>query len=328
MGRTLKAGDAISEFILDREIGSGGFARVWRAVHKHLPGRVVAIKIPDNAEFVRQLAGEGRIQHRLDHPRIVRTLGLDLDADPPYFVMELVDGGSLRARLRRDGRLPCDEALRIFRHVLEALECAHGQGVLHLDVKPENILLDTGGDAKLSDFGLGRAVHATTESILVSGSLESRRDVAGTLAYMPREQREGRNVDARADLYAAGIVLFEMLTGERPEHGDVPSRLVPGLDARIDDIFGRCCARPDQRFSSARAVLDALAAPAGSGIGTPRTASPFAHCVLCGRRGPRDQRFCAFCGAESPVLDCPACGKPVARTDAFCVSCGKPLSGS
>jgi serine/threonine-protein kinase len=155
MARELKPGDTISEYVLEAEIGRGGFARVGRARHKHLSDNLVAVTVPDNPEFVRQLLVEGQAQHRLNHPSIVRTVGLDLDADPPYFIMEYVDGKSLRAILKESKRLDVRQSVRLFQEVLSGLDFAHRHGVLQLDVKPENILVGKDGHAKLRTSGSG-----------------------------------------------------------------------------------------------------------------------------------------------------------------------------
>jgi len=259
--REVKPGDRISEYVLDREVGRGGFGTVFRATHHALTGRVVAVKVALDAERGALLRHEGVLQDVVRHPHAVEVLGLDADHDPPYLVMEFIEGESLRERLARDGRLSVPEALRIGEEVLEALACAHARGILHLDLKPANVLLDRIGNAKLTDFGLGRARESERADLLVSGQLLSRTDgdLVGTLPYMAPEQKvPGREVDARADVYAFGILLFEMLTGARPEGGEVPSDRVPGLDVRIDAVFRRCYCPVERRFADGSAVLAAV----------------------------------------------------------------------
>ncbi len=258
MERTIGPGTIISEYVLEAEIGHGGSSRVFRGRHRQIPDRLVAIKIPHDGEAARTLLEEGRALSLLDHPRIVRMIGLDLDGDPPWAIMEYVDGESLRSRLSREVRLPAGDALAILRDVLEALAAAHARGVLHLDVKPENILLDRMGRARLSDFGFGRAASRPPGSVLLSTATDGEPAVGGTFGYMPREQLEGRAVDRRTDLYAAGVVLFEMVTGVRPEFGDAPSRLVPSVPPVVDRLFSQLCARIENRFDSAEAALRAL----------------------------------------------------------------------
>ncbi len=265
--KTLKPGDRVSEYVLEALVGRGGFGDVWRARHRVWHDRVVAIKIPRDPDLVRLLRSEGAIQHALDGPGIVRAIGLDADHDPPYLVMEFVEGESLRARLERERRLEPPAARRIGRAILEVLASAHERGFVHRDLKPENVLLERGtGAVKLTDFGLGKAVEGAAARLVLSGELGTEATeggvaeaISGTLAYMAPEQKEpGRAIDARADVYAFGILLFEMLTGARPEGGEVPSDLVAGLGPRVDDLFKRCYCRYEKRFEDAGAALAAL----------------------------------------------------------------------
>lgn len=259
--RDLRPGDRVSEYVLEERVGHGGFGDVWRARHHVWKDRLVAVKVPADAAKARVLKREGAIQEVVRHPNAVEVLGLDPEHDPPYLVMEFVDGESLRARLDRERRLAPADALTIARDVLSGLAAAHERGVVHRDLKPENVLLARGGPAKITDFGLGRMRDEERERLVLSGALDDTRDlgIEGTLAYMAPEQHEpGRPIDARADVYAFGILLFEMLTGARPEGGEAPSDLVAGLDPRIDAIFRRCYCRLEKRYKSGREALAAL----------------------------------------------------------------------
>ncbi len=267
-GTGLEPGQRVSEYILDELVGRGGFGEVWRGHHHVWRDRLVAVKVPLDREYVSKLRSEGILQHSVDSPHIVQTVGLDPEHDPPYLIMEWVEGESLRERIRREGRLAEAEALRIGREIAEALFEAHGKGIVHRDLKPENVLLDEEGRVRLTDFGLGKIYDAESASLMRSGSLRTREgaDIVGTLRYMSPEQQDpkrARDVDHRTDLYALGIVLFEMLTGETPAGGEVPSEVRGGLDPRIDKIFRGCYSRLETRYGDVKHVLrdlDALEA--------------------------------------------------------------------
>src|SRR5215210_6840371 len=154
----------ISEYVLDERLGGGAFGEVWRARHHVWLDQLVAIKIPTNTQFVRELQREGVAVHGLTHPNIVRAIGFDPYADPPYLTMEYVPGTSLRP-LVQDRSLSIPDAVAVMRQVLAGLAYAHKQGLVHRDVKPENILVHeraardgygAEGVIKVTDFGLGR----------------------------------------------------------------------------------------------------------------------------------------------------------------------------
>ncbi|MEZ0229814.1 MAG: protein kinase [Planctomycetota bacterium] len=275
MTAPIEQGRRLGEWVLEAPLGRGGFAEVWRARHNALPDRKAAVKIPFDRDYAARLRSEGVMQHVIEDPRIVRTIGLDPDHDPPYLVVDLVEGESLRDRIKR-GRLDAQEALRVLREILLALDAAHKAGIVHLDLKPENVLLGASGEVKVADFGLGALTDASARALLASGSLRTSEgeDIVGTIRYMAPEQREaGHAIDARADLYAWGIVLFELLTGEIPCGAEMPSQVVPALDPRVDQIFRRCYARRESRYASARQVLDDLDALAAAPP-APAPASP------------------------------------------------------
>jgi serine/threonine protein kinase len=253
-----------------------------------------------------------------------------------------VDGPSLQQVIDElRGGFPIPAAATIMRGVLQALVAAHANGMIHRDIKPANILLGhprekiasiTEQAVKVTDFGLGQVGGATAQSIMQSGSLltEDGRSISGTLAYMSPEQKEGKEIDARSDLYSCGLVLYEMLTGERPQGTDLPSAMRSGVPAALDDVFRRSYARLDRRFASAAEMLAALSVDAPAPPPPPkarRTVDGVAVCPNCGTATQQDDQFCIGCGRQlaASVPRCPACGGYVHRADRFCIFCGKDL---
>jgi anti-anti-sigma regulatory factor len=268
--RKLGPGERILDYRILERLGQGGFGEVFRAEHEAL-GRIVAIKVPHSLEAVSALRREARIQHQLDHPSIVKTLELSVSFDPPYFVMEHVAGRSLRA-VAAGQPMPWRRVARWIAELCEALDFAHRRGVVHGDVTPSNILVpdDPTEPIKLTDFGLSQEAgggHEEGLEISQSLTLVSARVVQGTLAYMAPEQRNGDGATVAADVFAVGVVLFELLTGERPIGFEVPSELCPGLPRSFDALFRRCYARPEQRverLSELASTLRELLAEGGA----------------------------------------------------------------
>ncbi len=346
----------VGEWLLEDQIGGGAFGTVWRARHHVWADQLAAVKLPHNAEYVRALRREGVYAHRLDHPNIVRALGFDPFAEVPYLVMEHVPGTDLR-RVLRDGPLSSANAMAVLSQVLAALSYAHTSGVHHLDIKPENILvhiastdpsigLGGAGVVKVTDFGLGQADQAMArhhdptrqQSIVFSTDLSSEagQKLAGSLDYMSPEQRRGENIDGRADLYACGVLLFEMLTGERPAGTDVPSNLNKQVPAHLDEIFRRSYARLENRFKSADEFIEALG-PAGTRPGdrlVPVESKPGKWAVRNMDANLREAGFdpvAAHAEAERlaghplSAAGCPGCGGRTDAHDQFCMQCGKQL---
>jgi serine/threonine protein kinase/tetratricopeptide (TPR) repeat protein len=263
-----------SAYRLERELGGGGMSHVYLAEEVAL-GRRVVIKVlpPDMAASVSvdRFRREIQLAAQLQHPGIVPLLTAGADGDLLWYVMPYVEGESLRTRLAR-GPLPIDEAVRLWRDLLEALEYAHGRGIVHRDIKPENIML-TGRRAVTLDFGVAKAVTASTGS---SGMTMTGVGFAiGTPAYMAPEQAAGDgSVDARADLYAAGLVLYEMLAGRGPFEARTPAEMMAAqiataptdIRARRPEVGGAlaamlmaCLAKaPEQRPANAAAALRRL----------------------------------------------------------------------
>ncbi|MDB5319496.1 MAG: helicase II/ATP-dependent helicase PcrA [Phycisphaerales bacterium] len=264
-------GQRVGEYILDREIGRGRFGQVWLSRHHVWSDQVVVAKIPTDDQYLRVLHHEGRVLQGLCHPNVIRALALDPYAQTPYLIMEYVEGSSLRP-LILGHLLNVDLALKILEQVLKGLAYAHQRGVVHCDIKPENVLIDQrvgseGFDAigrvKVGDFGLGRSTllleGGQSSSIIFSGSVDKRgQHFGGTPGYIAPEVSEGAVADARSDLYACGILLYEMLMWWRPVGAASLAGLSTPIAPHLDEMFRRTYAPSDQRFSSAEEFLDAV----------------------------------------------------------------------
>lgn len=341
----LREGLRVSNYLLEERIGGGSFGEVWRAKH-HVFGDIVAIKVPTDPQYVHNLQREGVAVHGLKHPNIVKAIDLDPYGEPPYFVMEYVDGPSLRAVIDERGpEFPIPAAVSIMRGILQALLAAHEGGLIHRDVKPANILLHQPPEdfstiseraVKVTDFGLGVAGGVTTQSIMQSGSMltDEGRSIAGTIAYMSPEQKEGEPLDPRSDLYACGIILFEMLTGERPQGSDWPSSLRSEVPEELDQVFRSCYTHRDRRYASAREMLAGLSVSVSESPGAVPPPPPAmattgseSNCCSCGRRVHKDDQFCIYCGHQlvARVAQCSSCEAYVRPGDRFCIFCGNDL---
>ncbi|WP_270353053.1 Stk1 family PASTA domain-containing Ser/Thr kinase [Microbacterium testaceum] len=213
---------------VDDLIGRGGMASVYRGYDETL-GRTVAIKIlksdlAGDAAFRTRFRLEAQAASRMAHPTIVRVFDAGEDAETgrdgverpvPYIVMELVHGRLLKDVIA-EGPVPTDDALRYVDGILEALEYSHRAGVVHRDIKPGNVMITDGGRVKVMDFGIARAVSDSSSTVAETTA------IVGTAAYFSPEQAKGESVDARADLYSTGVVLYELLTGRTPFRGDTP----------------------------------------------------------------------------------------------------------
>jgi serine/threonine protein kinase/predicted ATPase len=227
-------------FEIGPHVARGGMGDVYRGIDVET-GQQVAIKrlkreFTGNAEVLARFAREGDILRRLDHPNIVKMLALVAEGSKQYIVMEFVQGGSLRDLLRTQQRLAFDRALSIALEVSDALSRAHHLGVIHRDIKPENILLTEAGTVRLTDFGLAK---------LDDQPLTETGRLLGTVSYASPESLSGQGVDERTDLWAVGVLLFELLTGERPFVGETPGAVVRSiLDDPAPDLAARCAALP------------------------------------------------------------------------------------
>ena len=250
-------------------IARGGMATVYEATDLRLD-RVCALKIMhaglgDDDDFAARFVREARAAARLSHPHVVAVYDQGADDGTLFLAMEYIPGRTLRDLLRTDAPLPPTRALALVDPVLAALGAAHQNGLIHRDVKPENVLLADDGRVKVADFGLARAVSAETQHTATGGVL------IGTVSYLSPELVVDGTADARSDVYAVGVVLYELLTGRKPHEGDSPiqiaykhvhedvpppSRLVPGIPPYVDALVARATARDrDHRPADARVLL-------------------------------------------------------------------------
>lgn len=269
-GTALSPGDALTGRLLEGRyqvstpIARGGMATVYVALDIRLE-REVAVKVMHPAlaqdeQFVARFQREAKAAARINHPNVVTVNDTGEDGGLVFLVMELVRGRTLRALLTERGRLTPSQSLDILQPVLSALKAAHSAGLVHRDVKPENVLLADNGAVKVADFGLARAVESS--SLTLHGGL-----LLGTVAYLAPEQVTQGTADARSDVYAAGVLLYEMVAGAVPftaetpmavayrhVHENVPaaSSTVPGIPPALDDLIAGATARdPADRYPSA-----------------------------------------------------------------------------
>jgi tRNA A-37 threonylcarbamoyl transferase component Bud32 len=236
-------------------IGRGGMGVVYKARQKRLD-RLVALKIlPPNvsrdAAFAERFQREAKALARLTHPNIVTVHDFGRTDGLFYFVMEFVDGMNLR-QLLDSGKISPKEALAIVPQICDALQFAHDKGVVHRDIKPENILIDKSGVVKIADFGLAKLVGLEAKDLTIT----SARDVIGTPHYMAPEQIEHpQDVDHRADIYALGVVFYQMLTGELPIGRFAPPSRKVQIDVRLDEVVLRALEKePEHRYQHASDV--------------------------------------------------------------------------
>jgi len=265
-------GELIAErYELQELVGTGGMSSVYRA-HDRLLERDVAIKVlheqfTADGEYVERFRREARAVAQLSHPNIVTVIDRGEQDERQFIVFEYVDGENLKALVAREGPLPEREAIELALQVARALGFAHEQGLVHRDVKPQNVLLNDGHEAKVTDFGIARSLD-------VQGGLTQTGTVMGTSDYIAPEQARGSRVDAQSDIYSLGTVLYELLTGEVPFAGDnfvavamqhinQPPPSVrerrPELSPCVDGVVRRAMAKePRDRFRSMEELCAAL----------------------------------------------------------------------
>lgn len=280
-------GETIRDFEIQSELGSGGYGVVYRA-HDTSVDRDVAIKVilpqyANQPEFVENFAAEARLVAALEHPRIVPLYSYWHDEQGAFLVMRYVRGGSLRGMLAKQGALPLNKVLRLIEQIAEALNAAHEAGVVHRDLKPDNILIDERGNAYLTDFGIAKQLSDENASATDA--------IKGTFAYLSPEQIQQTQVSPQTDIYALGVMLFEMLAGQHPFHETPVGMMVmkhlqeplpdvrdlrDDLDYAISDIIHKATAKDAaERYTSTLELVDDLkAAISGVAIATPQPITP------------------------------------------------------
>ena len=280
-----RSADALIGRVLDGryrvgpKIARGGMATVYEATDLRLD-RTVAVKVmheglADDEEFVSRFQREARSAARLAHHNVVAVFDTGDDNGTLFLVMEYVPGLTLRDLIRKEAPMSPAKALAMIEPVLSALAAAHDAGILHRDVKPENVLLADDGRVKVADFGLARAINSETQHTATGGVL------IGTVSYLSPELVVNGKADARADVYAAGVLIYEMLTGHKPHQADSPIQVaykhvhedIPAPSAStprhpaVRRRAGRPRHRPRHRAAPGRR-------PRAAPPGTPRPATP------------------------------------------------------
>ncbi|ANE04417.1 Stk1 family PASTA domain-containing Ser/Thr kinase [Corynebacterium crudilactis] len=266
----LKVGDVLEDrYRIETPIARGGMSTVYRCLDLRL-GRSMALKVMDkdfvdDPIFRQRFRREARSMAQLNHPNLVNVYDFSATDGLVYLVMELITGGTLRELLAERGPMPPHAALGVMRGVLTGLSAAHRAGMVHRDIKPDNVLINSDHQVKLSDFGLVRAAHA--------GQSQDNQ-IVGTVAYLSPEQVEGDEIGPASDVYSAGIVLFELLTGTTPFTGKddldhayarlseivpAPSSLIDGIPSLVDELVATATSiNPADRFNDSAEFLAAL----------------------------------------------------------------------
>src|SRR5829696_1042548 len=269
--RIMRHGNIDGRYALGELLGGGGMANVYLARDDVL-GRDVALKVlrgqyANDEDFVERFRREAKNAAALNHPDIVQVYDQGHTEDRTYYIaMEYVPGGTLAQRIKGEGPLDPGEAAGVASRVADALAVAHARGIVHRDIKPQNVLLSATGEAKVADFGIARAVSAST---VTETSL-----ILGTAAYMSPEQVRGERVGPASDFYSLGVVLYEMLTGQLPyaadnplatamKHLDEPTRrhreANPAVPEELDALTAKLLAKdPGDRYASAAELAEDL----------------------------------------------------------------------
>lgn len=264
MSQGMKADEALvslNGIVIETSLGRGGMGAVYLgrqlSLDREVAIKVLASELADDPQFLARLEREARVMAMLKHPNIVAVHDFQRTEEGAAIVMEFVDGGSLRDLLLKHPKgLPVAEALRILRQIAAGLETAHACGVIHRDMKPENVLIDVDGMARVTDFGLALPLAEGTSRLTLTGT------AVGTIDYMAPEQLKGAEADERLDVYALGVIAYELITGQTPRGSfEAPHRLRKEVPATVGVAIMKAL-RPDaaDRFPSIGAFMEALQA--------------------------------------------------------------------
>src|SRR5262245_37979250 len=287
---TLAAGSKLGSYEILSPLGAGGMGEVYRArdskLNRDVAIKVLPLAVAADSERLARFRREAQVLASLNHPHIAAIYGFEHSDGVEALVLELVEGETLAERIAR-GPVPVDEALEIARQIATALEAAHEKGIVHRDLKPANVKVDPAGRVKVLDFGLAKAFASdgsspdVTSSPTLTAASTQAGVVIGTAAYMSPEQARGKSVDKRADIWAFGTVLYEMLTGRKAFGGETVSdtlaailmkepdwsRLAAETPASVRRVLRRCLDRdPKTRIhdiADARLELDEPLPPSG-----------------------------------------------------------------
>lgn len=344
-------GRSLGQFLIRERIGSGGMATVFKAYQPTLD-RYVAVKVlpahyARDPVFVQRFQREARSVAKLAHPNIVQIHDFGEQDNITYIVMEYVDGGTLKDRLKQRGALPVAEAVDFVIQAAEGLGCAHSNGIVHRDVKPANMLLRRDGHLLLSDFGIAKILEGTTNLTRVGTGI-------GTPQYMSPEQGTGQAVDRRSDIYSLGIVLFHALSGRVPFTADSPVSITVkhlndplpiellralGVPQQIEQVLLKMTAKaPQDRYQTTDVLIEALmAALTASHISLPRwrtgmqpalteQPNPFSGPLSTPPPTVISQPLEPVGRTELVTVSCFRCGAANRSDRLFCTSCGYELS--
>lgn len=252
----------LNRYKIVEKIGGGGMSVVWKAydlvLDRNVALKVLRPEMSEDEEFIRRFRREAQSVASLSHPNIVNIYDVGEDSGLYFIVMELIEGETLRDKMKREGPIDPREALEIASEICDALSCAHARRIIHRDVKPQNILLTETGHVKVADFGIARALGAI--------STTSRDLVVGSAPYVSPEQAKNGVVSTRSDIYSLGVVLFEMLAGRQPFEGETPVAVAlqhihseapalksvrPTIPESVSDLVAKALRKnPEERFAS------------------------------------------------------------------------------